>query len=78
MVGALSFSAALLDEQGDGLVISAINGRTETRCYAKPVVKARSEHNLSHEEEAAIESAVERRADATLPPDGGRRRRRAS
>jgi hypothetical protein len=78
MGGALSFSAALLDERGDGVVVSAINGRTETRCYAKPIVSGRSEHNLSREEEAAIETAVERRASATLPPQGGRRRRRAS
>jgi hypothetical protein len=78
MGGALSFSAALLDERGNGVVVSAINGRTETRCYAKPVAQGRSDHNLSHEEEAAIQSAVERRADATLPPDSGRRRRRAS
>jgi hypothetical protein len=78
MGGALSFSAALLDERGDGVVVSAINGRTETRCYAKPIVGGRSEHNLSREEEAAIETAVERRASATLPPQGGRRRRRAS
>jgi hypothetical protein len=78
MGGALSFSAALLDERGDGVVVSAINGRTETRCYAKPVAGGRSEHNLSREEEAAIETAVERRASAALPPEGGRRRRRAS
>jgi hypothetical protein len=79
MGGALSFSAALLDERGDGVVVSAINGRTETRCYAKPVADGRSEHDLSREEEAAVETAIERRASATLPPSAaGRRRRRAS
>jgi hypothetical protein len=78
MGGALSFSAALLDERGDGVVVSAINGRTETRCYAKPVVELRSEHHLSREEEAAIEAAQHDRAPATVPPEGGRRRRRAS
>jgi hypothetical protein len=78
MGGALSFSAALLDERGDGVVVSAINGRTETRCYAKPVVGGRSEHHLSREEEAAIESAVERRGNEAVPPEGGRRRRRVS
>jgi hypothetical protein len=78
MGGALSFSAALLDERGDGVVVSAINGRTETRCYAKPVQAGRSEHHLSREEEAAIESAIERRGTDAAPPEGGRRRRRAS
>jgi hypothetical protein len=78
MGGALSFSAALLDEHGDGIVISAINGRTETRCYSKAVRGATSEHNLSEEEQAAIQGAMERQAPATLPPGSRRRRRRAS
>jgi hypothetical protein len=76
MGGALSFSAALLDEHGDGIVISAINGRTETRCYSKAIKGATSEHNLSEEEQAAIQGAMERQAPATLPPAGSRRRRR--
>lgn len=58
MGGRLSFSAALLDDHGDGLVITSINGRTETRTYAKPVKRLTSEHNLSTEERAAIESAA--------------------
>ena len=78
MGGALSFSAALLDEQGDGLVLSAINGRSETRCYAKPVVGGDSAHNLSAEEAAAIEAAVNGQSSTALPPEGRRRRRRAS
>lgn len=58
MGGRLSFSAALLDDHGDGLVITSINGRTETRTYAKPIVNLRSEHNLSDEERAAIAGAA--------------------
>lgn len=58
MGGRLSFSAALLDDHGDGVVITSINGRTETRTYAKPIVNLDSEHNLSDEERAAIEGAV--------------------
>ncbi|MEX0836525.1 MAG: DUF4446 family protein [Nitriliruptor sp.] len=77
MGGALSFSAALLDEHGDGIVISAINGRTETRCYAKPVTRRSSEHNLSVEEEAAIETAV-RGGGMGEAPAPARRRRRSS
>lgn len=78
MGGALSFSAALLDERADGVVISAINGRTETRCYAKPVAGGTSEHNLSREEEAAVAAAIDGRPASVMPPDSGRRRRRAS
>lgn len=58
MGGQLSFSAALLDDYGDGIVITSINGRTETRTYAKPVRAMKSQHNLSDEERAAIESEV--------------------
>lgn len=57
MGGRLSFSAALLDDQGDGLVLSSINGRTETRTYAKALVGGHSEHTLSPEEQEAIASA---------------------
>ena len=77
MGGALSFSAALLDEQGDGVVISAINGRTETRCYAKPIERSGSDSNLSGEESAAIDAALAGRTVASAPPAGRRRRRNA-
>lgn len=58
MGGRLSFSAALLDDHGDGIVITTINGRTEARTYAKPILKLASEHNLSDEEREAITRAV--------------------
>ena len=58
MGGRLSFSAALLDDHGDGLVFSSINGRTETRTYAKPVKGLSSSFNLSEEEREAIAAAM--------------------
>ncbi|HVF53605.1 MAG TPA: DUF4446 family protein [Actinomycetota bacterium] len=58
MGGRLSFSAALLDDRGDGIVITSINGRTETRTYAKPIKQTKSQHNLSQEEAAAIAAAM--------------------
>lgn len=78
MGGALSFSAALLDERGDGLVVSAINGRSETRCYAKSIAAGRSEHNLSSEEATAVAAAIDGRRPASVPPEGARRRRKVS
>jgi hypothetical protein len=57
MGGRLSFSAALLDDHGNGVVVTSINGRTETRTYAKPVRNLQSDHNLSEEERAAIAGA---------------------
>lgn len=58
MGGRLSFSAALLDDHGDGLVITSINGRTESRTYSKPIRNLASEHNLSEEERDAISKAM--------------------
>lgn len=56
--GRLSFSCALLDEHGDGVVLTSINGRQETRVYAKQVTQGTSSHNLSLEEEEAIRRAM--------------------
>lgn len=77
MGGMLSFSAALMDERGDGVVISAINGRQETRAYGKPLVSGTSEHNLSDEEEAAVKAAMDGGRNDSLTTPGGKRRRRA-
>jgi hypothetical protein len=48
-----------LEDNGDGVIISSINGRTETRTYAKLVRGLTSDHNLSDEEREAIAIAVE-------------------
>lgn len=58
MGGRLSFAVAMLDEEGSGVVFSSINGRNETRIYAKPVVQGTSKINLSEEEEEAIRRAL--------------------
>lgn len=58
MGGRLSFSAALLDDAGDGLVLTSINGRSETRTYAKGVKAGASEHQLSPEEQQAVSFAT--------------------
>ena len=56
--GRLSFSCALLDERGNGVVMTSINGRQDTRVYAKPVHRGTSDHNLSEEEVEAIREAL--------------------
>ncbi len=56
--GRLSFSCALLDDEGTGVVLTSINGRQETRVYAKPITGGRSPYNLSGEEEEAIRRAL--------------------
>ena len=60
--GRLSFSCALLDEHGTGVVLTSINGRQETRVYAKPVTQGQSTYNLSREEEEAIRQALQTEA----------------
>jgi hypothetical protein len=67
MGGRLSFSLALLDEQRDGVVVTAINGRTDTRVYAKPIAEGTSPHNLSEEELAAIQQAQTRSGRIEVP-----------
>ena len=62
--GRLSFSCALLDDQGTGVVLTSINGRQETRVYAKPIAQGRSPYNLSSEEEEAIRQALAAPEDA--------------
>jgi hypothetical protein len=57
--GRLSFSCALLDEHGSGVVLTSINGRQETRVYAKPVAGGASSYNLSTEEAEAIRQAMQ-------------------
>jgi hypothetical protein len=56
--GRLSFSCAMLDDHGTGVVLTSINGRQETRVYAKPITDGRSTYNLSSEEAEAIRQAL--------------------
>ena len=58
MGGELSFSAAFLDEHGDGVVITSINGRTETRTYGKEIKQLTSPHGLSDEEREVVSVAA--------------------
>jgi hypothetical protein len=53
----LSFSAALLNDFGDGLVLTSLWGRDEVRLYAKPVDKHESRYVLSQEEKQALDMA---------------------
>jgi hypothetical protein len=57
MTGQLSFSVALLDSAGDGVVLSSINTRSETRTYAKVVLGGAGAQRLAPEEEQAVRTA---------------------
>ncbi|MDF2968016.1 MAG: hypothetical protein K0Q93_1794 [Nocardioidaceae bacterium] len=54
MGGHLSWSLALLDDEGDGMVVTAIHGRADTRTYAKNVAGWTGAQQLSPEESEAV------------------------
>lgn len=57
--GRQSSSVALLDERGNGVVISAILQREQARVYCKPIAGGSSELELSPEEREAMRIAEE-------------------
>ncbi len=56
--GDQSFAVALLDARGDGIVLSSLFARRETRVFAKPIQGGKSTHVLTAEESRAIELAL--------------------
>lgn len=56
--GRLSFSLALLDDTGDGVALTSIAGRNETRVYAKGVSAGEGDRELSPEETQAVRAAM--------------------
>lgn len=61
MGGHLSWSMALVDDEGNGIVLTAIHGRSDTRTYAKNISGWTCDQQLSPEEEEAIGYARGRR-----------------
>jgi hypothetical protein len=57
MGGHLSWSLALLDDIGNGVVLTSIHGRSEARTYAKNISGWSCEQALSPEEEDALKLA---------------------
>lgn len=55
--GHLSWSIALLDDAGHGVVLTSIHGRSEARTYAKSITGWTCEQQLSPEEDEAIAHA---------------------
>jgi len=55
--GQLSWSLALLDDHGDGAVLTSIHGRSEARAYAKSITGWTCDQQLSPEEEEAVAHA---------------------
>ncbi|MFY0408135.1 DUF4446 family protein [Solicola sp. PLA-1-18] len=58
MGGQQSWSIALLDDVGDGVVLTAVHGRNDARTYAKNVTAGTSDQQLSPEEAEAVRTAI--------------------
>lgn len=56
--GNQSFATVLLNERGDGIVLSTLHARDRMSLFAKPVKNFISEHDLTEEEEHVIERAM--------------------
>lgn len=52
------FAIALLDDAGNGIIVSSLHGRSGTRIFAKQVANGTSTHALSDEEQQAIRAAL--------------------
>jgi len=57
MGGHLSWSLALLDDGGNGVVLTSIHGRSEARTYAKNIAGWSCDQAMSPEEEEAVKFA---------------------
>jgi len=54
----LSFAIALLDANNNGVVLSSLYSRSESRIYAKPIQNGKSTYALSDEERDALARAM--------------------
>lgn len=56
-----SFTLALLDGTDSGLVLTGLHTRERTRVYMRKIIKGRSQHKLSSEEEKALKIAASKK-----------------
>lgn len=57
--GDQSFSLAMLDDQGNGIVLTSLHARSGTRVFAKPISEGKAaKHQFSKEEEIVIKKAM--------------------
>ena len=58
MGGRMSFSVALVDDFGNGFILTTVHARSESRTYVKEIRGGMAEVTLSPEETQALEDAV--------------------
>lgn len=54
----LSYAVALLDSHNDGVVLSSIFGREDSRSYVKPIENGTSSYTMTEEEQQALKDAM--------------------
>jgi len=54
-----SFATALINSEGDGVIISTIYSRDHVSIFSKPIKKMVSEYELTEEEKSALQKAKE-------------------
>lgn len=54
-----SFAIALVNEQGNGVILSSLHHRDHVSVFAKPIAKYESQHDLTEEEQAVLAEAKE-------------------
>ncbi|MCI7330715.1 MAG: DUF4446 family protein [Selenomonadaceae bacterium] len=56
----LSYAVALLDSHNNGVILSSIFGREDSRSYVKPIKDGQSTYTLTEEEQQALHEAMSR------------------
>lgn len=56
----LSYAVALLDSHNNGVILSSIFGREDSRSYVKPVENGKSTYALMAEEQQALDEAMQK------------------
>src|SRR5690349_8717904 len=74
MGGRLSWSLALVDDAGTGVVLTSIHGRSDARSYAKGLVDWECDQPLSPEEDAVVATARARARGEVAAPTPARLR----
>ena len=54
----LSYAVALLDAENNGVILSSIFGREDSRSYVKPIQAGQSSYTLTEEEQQALHQAM--------------------
>lgn len=53
-----SFAISLLNDEGDGVVLSSLYARDRMSFFAKPIIKGKSEFELSIEEKEVLKKSI--------------------